>query len=129
MVQAPPGATVTPVQLSEPTAYWALFGPVTVGGTPGRVGSVPPTNSGSTPLLVTVTVLDTGVPTGTLPKPRLPGSTAAAGPLITLPNTVNRSVRTVFTPGPPTFGPSTWKKLFPVGLPATLCGVALSPTY
>src|SRR6478672_8759992 len=128
MVQVPAGGTETPVQVSAPSAYWLPFGPAMVGAIAGRVGSVPPMNSGSTPLLVTVTVLDTGVPTGTLPKPRLAGSTAAAGPLITLPNTVNRSVRTVFTPGPPTFGPSTWKKLFPAGLPATLCGVALSPT-
>ena len=79
MVQVPPGDTDTPVQLSAPNTYWVLFGPAKVGGTPGRAGSVPPMNSGSTPLLVTVTVLDTGVPTGTLPKPRLPGSTAAAG--------------------------------------------------
>ena len=99
-----------------------------LGAVVGAVGSLPPTNSGSTPLLVSVTVEVTAVPIGLLPNGRLVGSTPTPGPLITLPRTVKRSVLAVLTPGPPMLGPSTLKKFVPVGLPVILCRVALSPT-
>src|SRR5205814_630056 len=49
------------------------------------------------------------------------------GPVAIWPVTVKRLVRTEPTPGPPTLAPLTSKKLVPLGLPITACGVAPSP--
>src|SRR2546423_1628644 len=43
------------------------------------------------------------------------------------PDSWNRSVWMLLTPGPPTFGPSTWKTLVPKGLPVTRWGTAKLP--
>ena len=55
-----------------------------------------------------------------------PGLGVTATPEI-CPDSWNRSVWMLFTPGPPTSGPSTWKTLVPKGLPVTRWGTAKLP--
>src|SRR5437588_6275929 len=55
-----------------------------------------------------------------------PGLGVTATPEI-CPDSWNRSVRMLLTPGPPTSGPSTWKKLVPKGLPVRRWGTEKLP--
>jgi hypothetical protein len=88
------------------------------------------------PALVSVTVCaGTGSvdPSITLPKSMLlwieTRPSIGCDGFQSFPWTLNRSVSTTLTPGPPTAGPSTRKKFVPVGLPMTWCGTFGSPVY
>src|SRR5437667_403193 len=75
------------------------------------------------------TVAWTVVPGAAAASPKASVVVAGDTPGASMPETVNRLVSTVLTPGPPMFGPSMRTKFCGTasGLPMTGCGVAASP--